>query len=322
VTQYGPPQAVHIEEIPLPIPRAGEVRVRVQATVVTAGDARIRGMDFPAGMRSIGRVMFGLRGPRHSILGSGFSGVVDAVGSGVDTFAPGEQVCGTAGAQMGAHAEYVVVPSARVVPKPASVSHDAAAAMIFGGTTALHYLRTKATVEPGMSVLVNGTSGAVGSNVVQLATYFGARVTGVASGPNLSIVRKLGADQVVDYTRSPIDTLADRFDIVVDTVGTLTPAAGRRLITPGGTVLLIAAGLGAMLSPHRNVKTGPAPERAQDVQFLLSLMVDGHLRTLTDRIVCLDEIVAAHERVDSRHKVGNVVLRPASITANSANPQA
>ncbi len=254
--------------------------------------------------------MFGLGGPRRSILGRSFSGTVDAVGSGSIDFAPGDEVCGTSGSRMGAHAEYVVVESKRLVRKPVSVSHDDAAGMIFGGTTALYYLREKVTIEPGMSVLVNGASGAVGTNLVQLAKYFGASVTAVASGPNLPLLRKLGADQVIDYRTSPVENLAGGFDVVVDTVGTLTPDAGRGLTAPGGMVLLIAAGLGGMLSPHRNVKTGPAPERAEDIEYLLSLMVDGHVTSLTDSVFPLDEIVAAHERVDSRRKIGNVILHP------------
>lgn len=314
VDRYGPPGVVRIAEVPQPVPRAGEVLVRVRAAAVTAADARIRGARFPKGFGSFARLGFGVLRPRRKILGSAFSGVVEAVGpeteAGAGGFAPGDEVCGMTGTRFGAQAQYLAVSARRVVRKPAEVSHEDAAGMLFGGTTALYFLRDKAGLAAGMSVLVNGASGAVGTNAVQLAKHAGASVTAVTSTGNLALAAKLGADQVIDYTTTTIGAAAGRFDIVIDTVGTISPATGRRLLSPDGVLLLVAANLWEMLPPRGNVKTGSAPERAEDIEHLLALMADGHLVAVTDRVLALEEIVAAHERVDSGHKVGNVIIRP------------
>ncbi|GAA1074111.1 NAD(P)-dependent alcohol dehydrogenase [Nocardiopsis metallicus] len=310
VKRYGAPDVVRLVELPVPEPRAGQVRVRVAVTAVTAGDARIRGARFPKGFGPLARLMFGVRGPRRKVLGNVFSGTVDAVGAGVTDLSPGDEVCGMTGPGMGAHAEYVVVAAAQAVPKPAGVSHEDAAGVLFGGTTALFFLRDEATLKPGASVLVNGASGAVGTNAVQLAGHFGARVTGVASTPNLDLVTELGAEHTVDYTSTGLASLTDRFDVVLDTVGNLSPASGRRLLNDGGVLLLAAAGLWELITARGNVRAGAAPERPEDFAFLLELVAEGALTSVTDRIVPIEEIVAAYRRVDSGRKVGNVLVRP------------
>ena len=311
VDRYGPPEVVRIVELPRPEPRADEVLVRVNAVAVTSGDARIRAARFPAGFGVMARAIFGFRRPRRPILGMSFSGVVEVVGSRVDDLAPGDEVCGMTGMAMGAHAEYVAVPVKKLARKPAAVSHEDAAGLLFGGTTALFFLRDKASVNPGTSVLVNGASGAVGSNAVQLARHFGARVTGVASGANASLVTTLGADRIIDYTTDDLATTEERFDVVMDTVGNLTIAAGRRLLSGGGVLLLVVASLGDTLRARGQVIAGTAPERVDDYRFLLQLLAEGTIRVVHDRIFDLDHIVDAHRRVDSGHKVGNVIVRPA-----------
>jgi NADPH:quinone reductase-like Zn-dependent oxidoreductase len=159
-------------------------------------------------------------------------------------------------------------------------------------------------------VIVNGASGAVGSNAVQLARHFGAEVTGVTSTGNVALVRELGADHVVDYTRTPLAQLDDRYDVVLDTVGTLDPASGRRLLTPDGVLLLAVADLWQTVTSRGNVRSGSAPERPADWSLLLDLVAAGTLRVVVDRTVPLDDVAAAHARVDSGHKVGNVIVRP------------
>lgn len=308
--RYGAPQVVHVTELPTPEPRPGEVRVRVTVAAVTAGDARIRGSRFPKGFGPVARLMYGVTRPRRGVLGNVFSGVVDAVGRGVTEFSPGDQVCGMTGPRMGAHAEYVVVDTARVVRKPAEVSHEDAAGVLFGGTTALYFLRDRAALRPGASVLVNGASGAVGTNAVQIAKHFGATVTGVTSTPNLALVTELGADRTVDHTATGVLSLTDRFDVVLDTVGNLSPASGRGLLDDGGVLLLAAASLWDIVRARGNVRAGAAPERAEDFAFLLGLVADRGLTSVTDRIEPLQEIAAAHRRVDSGRKVGNVLVRP------------
>jgi NADPH:quinone reductase-like Zn-dependent oxidoreductase len=307
VDRYGPPEVVRLADVPAPVPRAGEVLVRVVATAVTAGDARIRGARFPRGFAVPGRLALGLRGPRRPVLGGVFSGVVESVGARVTGLAPGDEVCGMTGVRMGAHAELVAVPAARAVPKPAEVSHDDAAGVLFGGTTALHYLRDKAQLTRGRSVLVNGASGAVGTNAVQLAKHLGATVTAVCSGRNADLVRGLGADEVVDHTTTP---LTGRYDVVLDAAGTVSAAAGRRLLTDDGVLLLAVATLGETVLARGRVKAGPAPERAADVTSLLERVAKGELAVVVEDVLGLDAIVDGHRRVDSGRKVGNLIVRP------------
>jgi NADPH:quinone reductase-like Zn-dependent oxidoreductase len=228
----------------------------------------------------------------------------------VTGFAAGDAVAGMTGMRLGAHAEYVAVPAAQVASLPAGVGHDDAAGVLFGGSAALVYLRDKAAVRTGASVLVNGASGAVGTNAVQLAKHFGAPFTAVTSGANATLLRSLGADHVVDYTVSPLSTCTDRFDVVFDTVGNLSIASGRRLLRANGVLLLAVAGLGELLRARGNVKAGPAAENAEDFAQLLHLVAAGNLTVVHDQRFDLDHIVAAHRRVDSGRKVGNVVIHP------------
>jgi NADPH:quinone reductase-like Zn-dependent oxidoreductase len=310
IDSYGPPEVVRVIEVPRPVPRAGQVLVRVRAAAVTSADARIRGARFPAGFAVPARLVFGVSRPRRRILGSCFSGVVETVGTGVQGLVPGAEVCGMTGTSLGAHAEFVTVPASRLVAKPAAVSHEDAAGVLFGGTTAWFFLHDRASVAPGAAVLVNGASGAIGTNAVQLAAHLGATVTGVTSTANLGLVGELGAAYVVDHTQQDLLRTTERFDVVFDTVGNLPVAAARRLLRTDGVLLLAVASLGDTLRARGDVVAGVAPERADDVRALLRLVADGALTVVHDRSYALHDIVAAHELVDSGRKVGNVVVRP------------
>ncbi|WP_040785555.1 NAD(P)-dependent alcohol dehydrogenase [Nocardia pneumoniae] len=308
--RYGPPKVVRVSEVDTPSIRGGEVLVRVAAVAVTAADSRIRAARFPQGFGPFARLAFGVVRPRRKILGSAFSGVVEAVGPKVTEFSVGDEVAGMAGIGMGAHAEYLAVQAKKIVHKPATVTHDDAAAILFGGSTALHYLRDKVTVKPGDSVLVNGASGAIGTNAVQLAKFFGANVTGVTSTPNAELVTKLGADRVIDYQANAVVELTDRFDVVLDTVGNISPSSGKKLLTAEGSLLLAVANLWETVRARGNVKAGPSPEKAEAFAFLLDLAANDHLVAVIDKVLTLDDIVEAHERVDSGRKVGNIIIRP------------
>ena len=310
VDRYGPPEVARVEDVKEPSPRPGEVLVEVRAAALTAGDARIRGARFPRGFGPMARLAFGISGPRRRILGSTFAGVVAEVGAGVTGLAPGDAVCGTSGARLGAHAERVVAPVATVVRTPATVSDEDAAAVIFGGTTALYFLRDRGAIAAGQSVLVNGASGAVGTNAVQLAAHFGANVTGVTSPRNARLVGDLGAGRVIDHTVTDVAQLAERYDIVLDTVGNLTAATGRRLLTADGVLLLAAADLWQLVGARGNVRAGSAPERATDIEFLLGLVATGALSVVIDQHLPLEDVAEGYRRIDSGRKVGNVVLRP------------
>jgi len=307
VEAYGPPEVVHVREVPDPVLRPRDVLVRVRATAVTIADARIRGARFPAGFAVPARLALGIRRPRRPILGTCVSGVVAAVGAEVSEVAPGDEVTAMTG---GAHAELVAVAADRLVAKPASVSHDDAAGVLFGGTTARYFLQEKASVSAGDRVLVNGASGAVGTNVVQLARHLGAQVTGVTSTANAALVADLGAAAVIDHTTQDVLATEQRFDVVVDAVGNLPVAALRGLLRPSGTLLLVVASLGATVRARGQVVTGTPRVRPEHIRELLQLVADGHLRVVQDRSYGLDEVRRAHEHVDSGRKVGNVLLHP------------
>lgn len=310
VDRYGPPEVLRVTEIPRPEPRADEVLVRVAAAAVTSADARIRAARFPRGFGIPARLIFGIRRPRRPILGSAFSGVVESVGSKVAGFAAGDAVCAMTGLALGAHAEYVALAATKLVRKPAAVTHEDAAGVLFGGTTALFFLQEKASVGPGMSVLVNGASGAVGTNAVQLARHFGATVTGVTSTANAAWVTRLGADRVIDYTTSDLFSVTERFDVVLDTVGNLSIPSGRRLLSANGTLLLAVADLAETIRARGNVVAGAAPERVADVERLLQFVAEGQLSVVLDQTLALSNIELAHRRVDSGRKRGNVVVLP------------
>ncbi|RHW27536.1 NAD(P)-dependent alcohol dehydrogenase [Nocardioides immobilis] len=306
IERYGPPEQVVVTEVPVPEPGKGEVLVRVEAVAVTAGDARIRGARFPRGFGLLARVALGIRGPRRPILGGSLSGTVERVGPGVVDLAPGDEVAGMNDMRMGGHAEYVVMPAGSLVRKPATVRHEDAAGALFGGTTALHFLRDR--VGPGSAVLVNGASGAVGTSALQLAKLAGAEVTAVSR--NHELVTQLGADHVIDYTRTPLDTLTARYDVVFDAVGNLSRAGGLRLLTDDGVLILAVAGLVDTIRARGRVVAGPASERAEDVGALLDHLASGRLDPVTEVVGGLDAIVEAHRRIDGGHKIGNLVVKP------------
>ena len=332
VEGYGPPSVVRIATVADPVAGRGEALVRVMAATVNSGDARIRGARFPRGFALPGRLALGVKGPRVAVLGIVFAGVVEALGAdaagagradGETTasgLAVGERVCGMAGARMGAHAELAAVSVSRLVRIPGGISFDDAAGVLFGGTTALHYLRDKAAVRAGEHVLVIGASGAVGTNAVQLAKQFGAQVTAMTSARNAGLVSALGADRVIDYRVDPIGSVADRgerFDVVFDTVGALNPKSGRSLLAEGGRLLLAVASLGEMITARGPVKTGTSPERAEDFATLLDLVGSRELRVVIDETLPLDRLAEAHARVDSGRKVGNLVLHPQEVAVGS-----
>ena len=311
VGRYGPPRTVRIEQVPDPEPRADEVLVRVRATAVTAGDARIRAARFPRGFGILGRLGLGLRGPRRPVLGVVFSGTVERLGSAGMALSVGDEVAGMTGARMGAHAELLVVPAARLVPKPAAVSHADAAAALFGGTTALHFLRDRAGLRAGQRVLVNGASGSVGSAAVQLARQLGAEVTAITSDRNRRLVASLGAERTIDYATQPVAGMRGDYDIVFDAVGNIGRSDGPRLLAPGGALILAAAGLVDTLAARGRVHAGSAPERPESFSLLLDLVAAGDFDPLARALGGLEAIPEAHAIVDSGRKVGNLVVLPA-----------
>jgi len=211
-TQYGAPEVLQIEEVEKPVPKENEILLRIKSTAVNSGDWRLRKAD-PYAVR----FFFGLRRPKIKILGSVFSGEVESIGSSVKNFKVGDLVFGHTDMSFGSYAEYNCLPAtSSIALKPASISHNEAASIPFGGVTALHFIK-KAEIKPGQKVLIVGASGAVGSAAVQLAKSFGANVTGVCSTSNIDLVKSIGADIVIDYTKEDFTQNGETYDVIFDT---------------------------------------------------------------------------------------------------------
>lgn len=308
VARYGPPEVATVVDIETPSAGRGQVLVRIEAAAVTAGDARMRSGDFPAGFGFAAKLAIGVRGPRRHILGTAHAGVVEEVGEGTDSFSVGDRVAGMNGARFGAHAQYAAVGTGAIARMPDEISHTDAAAAMFGGMTALRFLDGR--VHDGMRVLVNGASGSVGSAVVQLARRRGAQVTAVTSDRNRALVERLGASTVVDYARTPVAALAGTYDLIFDAVGTIDRRLGLRLAGERGTVILAVASLGETVLARGRVVTGPLKELGDDARAIGEMIAEGTFDPLTTVVGDLDAVVEAYRRVDTGHKVGNLVVTP------------
>jgi len=314
-TRYGPPDVLQIRDVPTPLLKANDLLIRTLATTVTSGDRRVRSLDVPLGLGFLMRLVFGFHAPRQPVLGTEMAGVVAAVGSAVRAFKPGDAVFAFSDLAMGCHAEYLcMAQDGAVLHKPEGLSFAEAAALSFGGTTALHYLR-KASLQPGEKVLVNGASGAVGSAFAQLARHYGAEVTGVCSTANVALVQKSGAKHVIDYTQQDFTRNGETYDVIVDTVGNAPYARCRTSLRSGGRLLLIEAALAQMLaapvvsllSPHK-VFAGPASGGVEALRTLADLAEQGVYRPVIDKEFAFEQIVEAHRYVDSGRKRGNVLV--------------
>jgi len=311
VTAYGGPEHLALRSMPLPAVGANDVLIRVEATTVSSGDRRMRALDLPAGMGLLGRLAIGLSGPRRPVLGTELTGVVAAVGGKVTRFRVGDAVIAHPGARTGAHAAFCRLrEAAAIVPRPASMSLETAAALGFGGLTAMDYLR-RAGLKAGERVLVIGASGAVGSALVQLAAHQGAIVSGVSSAANLDLVRRLGAVEAIDYALRDVSAEQGGWDIVADAVGALDFGRALPMLAEGGRYLAIAGGLGDMLArPKRGRRciAGPAAERPDDLAALAAMAEAGSFAPVIDGVLPFDRLPEAHARADTGRKRGSIVV--------------
>ncbi len=315
VTRYGSADEVRLGEIEAPVPKPDEILIRVYATTVSAADWRIRSAAVPRGFGVLIRLLYGLRGPRRPVLGTEFAGVVESVGAGVGRFRPGDEVFACTGLEMGAHAEFVVMPEdGKVLRIPTGLSMGEASAICFGGLTALYFLRDKAKVKAGENVLIVGAAGSVGTAAVELAKHFGAEVTGVCSASNLEFVRDLGADHVIDYSTSDFTQNGQRYDVIMDCVGTAPFAQSKGSLAPGGRLLLVVATLGqtlaALVQSRGGVQViaGGGPESVEDMATLAELCSRGVYRPRIGATFPFEQIAQAHALVESQHKRGNAVV--------------
>jgi NADPH:quinone reductase-like Zn-dependent oxidoreductase len=309
--EYGGPEVLALEERPRPVPVAGEVLVRLRATTVSSADARMRSLQVPRGFRTLTRLALGIRRLRQPVLGSEFAGVVEAVGTGVSKYQPGDAVVGFTDTGLRCHVEYRVMrEDGLMVPQPAGLGAGEAAALFFGGTTALYFLR-KAGLRAGESLLVTGASGAVGSAMVQLAVHQGAVVSGVASTRNLELIGNLGVTRAIDYTALDFTRLPERYDVIADTVACSSFRRCLPVLKEGGRYLAMAADLWGTL-PHRagtkRSMGGMATARLEDLKTLARLASAGIYRPVVDRVFSFADLPEAHALVDSGHKRGNVVV--------------
>jgi len=316
-TKYGPPEVLQLKEVEKPIPKDNELLIKICASSVTAGDVRIRSFTYAPWFWLFGRMIFGITKPKKNIPGDEFAGEIVEVGKDVKLFKKGDQVFGM-GSSLGfggGNAEYKSVPEEGILTiKPASLTYEEVVVIPFAGVTALHFLN-KANIQKGQKVLINGASGGVGTYAVQLAKYFGAEVTGVCSTRNLEMVKSLGADKVVDYTKEDFTKSGQTYDVIYDTVMKTSFSRCKSSLKPRGIYLTddwpLLEGLWVSITRSSKKLIFGIPnqnEMIKNLVFLKELVEARKLKPVIDRTYPLEQIVEAHRYVDTGRKKGNVVI--------------
>jgi NADPH:quinone reductase-like Zn-dependent oxidoreductase len=309
--KYGSPEVLRLKEIKKPLPKDNEVLIKIHATSVSSGDVRMRKAD-----PFLVRFMLGLRRPKLEVLGIVFAGEIEAIGKNVTKFKIADKVYGTSFKNFGTYAEYVTLAEDAVITKmPQNIKFEEAAVIPFGGSTALHFLR-KAKIEKGQKVLIYGGSGAVGTSAIQVAKYFGAEVTAVCSTSNVELVKSLGADIVIDYTKEDFSKSNVIYDIVFDAVGKSPFAASVSLLKSEGYYLRVVhmslppiiKGLWIAMTSKKKIIGGTFTETVHHLEFLNKLIEAGQLKPVIDRTYKMEQIPDAHKYVEEGHKKGNVAI--------------
>ncbi|MEH7292588.1 NAD(P)-dependent alcohol dehydrogenase [Priestia megaterium] len=294
-TKYGKPDVLQLQEVEKPIPKENEILIKIYATTVTSGDCRVRSFNSPLLLWLPMRIVLGLRKPRKSILGVELAGEVEDVGKNVTRFKKGDQLFAMTGMKFGGYAEYICLPEkGTIAVKPENVTYEEAASISFGGTTALHFFR-KGTIQTGQKVLIYGASGAVGTAAVQLASYYGAEVTGVCSAKNSELVKSLGADRVIDYQNEDFTEKQERYDLIFDAVGKITKNQCKAALALNGRFVSVEG-------------QGIAKVQTKDLLLLKKLIEEGQIKSVIDRCYSLEQVPEAHEYVETGHKIGSVVV--------------
>ncbi|MBK0005833.1 zinc-binding dehydrogenase [Priestia aryabhattai] len=294
-TKYGKPDVLQLQEVEKPIPKENEILIKIYATTVTSGDCRVRSFNSPLLLWLPMRIVLGLRKPRKSILGVELAGEVEEVGKNVTRFKKGDQLFAMTGMKFGGYAEYICLPEkGTIAVKPENVTHEEAASISFGGTTALHFFR-KGNIQAGQKVIIYGASGAVGTAAVQLASYYGAEVTGVCSAKNSELVKSLGADRVIDYQHENFIEKEDRYDLIFDAVGKITKNQCKEALALNGRFVSVEG-------------QGISKVQTKDLLLLKKLMEEGQIKSVIDRCYSLEQILEAHEYVETGRKIGNVAV--------------
>lgn len=309
-TQYGSADVLHLVTVNKPEPKDNEVLIRIKATAVNSGDVRLRKAD-PFAVRFI----FGLMKPKLNILGTVFSGEVESVGKDVKTFAPGDHVFGHTDMKFGAYAEYICVPeNGSIAIKPTNISHNEASAIPFGGVTALHFIK-KAMIKPNQKILVVGALGAVGSAAIQLAKVQGAIVTGVCNTSQIDLVKSIGADKVIDYTKEDFTQNGEIYDVIFDTINAISVIGAQKSLSKNGTMILSSAGMsemiiGSMISmmSGKKVLQGVISHSGAAIQYLKELIELGKYKPLVDKAFSLGQISEAHTYFEKGSRKGSITI--------------
>ncbi len=313
-TKYGPPDVLQIKEVENPVPKINEVLLKIYATTVTSSDVRIRSFTYPTWFWFLGRIMFGYSRPRKTIPGDEFAGIVESVGKDVKLFREGDRVFGmsTSFGLGGGNAEYICVPEDKgLAIKPSNTTYEEAAAVPFGGMTALGFLK-QANIKGGQRVLIYGASGSVGTYAVQIAKHFGAEVTGVCSTANLEMVKSLGADKVIDYTEEDFTKNRQTYDVIFDTVMKASFPYCKKSLKENGIYITVdwplLQALRASIAGRKKVIFGFGSTKTEDLVFLKELIEKGEIKPFIDKRYSLEQVVEAHRYVEHGHKRGNVVI--------------
>jgi NADPH:quinone reductase-like Zn-dependent oxidoreductase len=295
-SKYGGPEVLQLKEVQKPTPKNNEILIKVHATTVTAGDFRMRSFTVPPMFWLPARIALGITKPKQPIYGMELAGEVEAIGKAVTRFKVGDQVfASTLTENFGGYAEYKCLPEkAMMAIKPNNVTYEEATAMPIGATTALRLLR-KGNIQRGQKVLIYGASGSVGTYAIQLAKHFGAEVTGVCSTSNLELVKSLGADHVIDYTKEDFSGTEERYDVIFDTVAKFPKSQYTKVLAPNGTFVSMAK-----LDTKENM---------DNLIFIKELIEKGEIKAVIDRCYRLEDMVEAHRYVDTGRKKGNIVIR-------------
>src|SRR5687767_99011 len=317
-TQYGSADLLRLEEVEKPVPKDNGVLIAIRATTVSTGDCNVRNFTFVTkSMLPIAKLMFGIGKPwKARVLGTELTGEVEAVGLGVKRFKRGDRVVASTGMAGGGHAQYACLPETGALAiKSDSLSWEEAVAIPFGANTALYFLRDLGKIQAGQQVLIIGASGSIGSAAVQLAKHFGATVTAVCSGANVDMVRSLGADRVIDYTKDDFTQNTETYDLIFDIVGATTFDRCQNSLKPQGVFLQNIIGLtdiGRILwtsiKGGKRLKGGVAMENTARMNFIAELAATGKLKPVIDRSYPLERIAEAFAYVEQGHKKGNVVI--------------
>jgi len=318
-TAYGPPDVLQLREVETPTPKENEVRIRIHATTVTAGDCEMRSLRLPPFLALPMRLYIGLRKPtRRTILGMELAGEIESLGKDVSLFKEGDQVFAATGLGQGTYAEYVCLPEEPeegvLATKPANMTYEEAAAVPVGGLEALLFLR-QAGIQSGNKLLINGAGGTIGTFAVQLAKHFGAEVTAVDSTAKLDVLRSIGADQVIDYTKEDFTQSGATYDVIFDVVGKASYSGSMRSLIAGGRYLSANPTLSQMIrrrwtstTSSKKAIIGGADATTEDLLFLKELIEAGAVKSIIDRCYPLEQTAEAHRYVETGQKKGHVVV--------------